>query len=117
MFANFAPQFPEKQSRNRRRWRILCSFGRPPRRRTLKTNMIHTEERPSSSCSVHELLKLQRQAFVLRMSRLIPIACFAAAAAWGLILEGNVSAATATPTPTPRATLRHTPTPPHRPTP
>jgi len=67
--------------------------------------MIHTEERPSSSCSVHELLKLQRQAFILRMSRLIPIACFAAAA-WGLILEGNVSAATATPTliPTPTPT-------------
>ena len=26
IFGNFAPQFPEKQSRNRGRWRILCSF-------------------------------------------------------------------------------------------
>jgi hypothetical protein len=61
--------------------------------------MIHTDERPSSSCSVHELLKLQRLAFILRMSRRIAIACFAAAA-WGLVTEGNPSAVAATPTPT-----------------
>ena len=62
--------------------------------------MIHTDERPSPSCSVHELLKLQRRAFTLRMTRRIAIACFAAAA-WGLVTEGNPSAVAATPTPTP----------------
>src|SRR4029453_12528685 len=68
--------------------------------------MIHTEERPSSSCSVHELLKLQRRVFILRMRRLIAIACFAAAA-WGLVTEGNPSAVAATPT----TTSTSTPTP------
>src|SRR5437762_13126584 len=37
--------------------------------------------------------------FFLGMSRFIAIACFAAGA-WGLIVEGNPSAAAATPTPT-----------------
>src|SRR5881296_2262938 len=53
--------------------------------------------------------------FFLGMSRLIAIACFAAGA-WGLIVEGNLSAAprprpTPTPTPTPTATPTPTPTP------
>src|SRR2546430_1779853 len=53
--------------------------------------------------------------FFLGMSRLIAIAFFAAGA-WGLIVEGNLSAApkprpTPTPTPTPTATPTPTPTP------
>src|SRR5205085_2683849 len=41
--------------------------------------------------------------FFLGMNRLIAIACFAAAP-WGLIVEGDLSAATPPPTPTPTAT-------------
>jgi hypothetical protein len=53
------------------------------------------QERPLSSSNAHETLSHERQAFMLGMRRLIVIACFAAAA-WGLIIEGNPSAVAAT---------------------
>jgi len=40
--------------------------------------------------------KLGREACILRMRPVIALACFAAAA-WGLIIEGNLSAATVPP--------------------
>ena len=52
IFGNFAPQFPEKHRRNRRRWRILCSFidaeSSPiAKMRKLKTNIIYPGQRLS----------------------------------------------------------------------
>src|SRR5262249_44193349 len=57
------------------------------------------------------------EACIARMSRLIVIACFAAWA-WGLIAQGNLSAAKPrpTPTPTPTATPRPTASPTATPT-